>query len=225
MVVGLGRMGRFHHKVLRDLGYDVTTVDPNVAGADYATAPRRQFDVTCVATPIGQLASAAADRIPFTRCLFIEKPLAASAAQARELAERIPPDKPTAVGYVERFNPQVRALKSAEVSEAHFVRWNLRPTANVALDLRSHDIDLARWLGIGQVTYDSRGGAPSMKREVITEKGVFDLCAHDTSPLHAQWHRFLSVRYGPATVADAIAVLDELQRSNVTSADDLAVAA
>jgi hypothetical protein len=211
LVVGLGRMGGFHRRALADLGYDVTTAD--AAGhADYAFPPCRSFDVTCIATPIEHLSACAAERLPLTRHLLVEKPLAPTAAEARAFADLIAEQR-VAVGYVERFNPQVRALASAGASEAMFVRWNVRRTPDPALDLTSHDIDLARWLGL-HATYDTRSGAPQVKRQVITDRGAFDLCAHDTSPLHAQWHAFLSGRPDYATAEDAVAVLDYLEQLN-----------
>lgn len=208
LVVGLGHMGKFHRRVLRDLGYDVTTADPAGHG-DFLRPPRRFFDVTCVATPIDHLAEVAADRLPFSEALLVEKPLAPSVEDATAFASQIEGQR-VAVGYVERFNPQVRALAASGASEALFVRWNVRPSADVALDLTSHDIDLARWLGL-DATYDSRAGAEQVRRQVITDRGAFDLCAHDTSPLHAQWHSFLSGMPGPATTDDAVAVLAQLE--------------
>src|SRR4051812_33272477 len=52
LVVGYGRMGRFHTKVLADLGYDVSTLDPDPgAGADYQrTDPIATYDAVAIAT-------------------------------------------------------------------------------------------------------------------------------------------------------------------------------
>lgn len=213
-------MGRFHYRVLSDLGFDVTTVDPDpTAGADYLTVPAgKRPETVCVAVPMDHLAETAAGFAGQTRALLIEKPGATSEADARELAGLLSGEH-VAVGYVERFNPQVRALARALAdspppTSALCRRWNNRPTADVALDLVSHDVDLVRHLGLGcPVAYEA-GGCPVRVREIIIRTSGrtvrTDLMAHSTSPLHAQWHAFLSKRQGYATLTDAVHVLSVL---------------
>ncbi|MES2867637.1 MAG: hypothetical protein V4703_12915 [Actinomycetota bacterium] len=203
--------------VLRDLGLDVTTVDPDPSmGADHAGVPRGRFDVVCVATPIAHLADEAARWVGFEGHLLIEKPAAASNTDARELAALLVGQR-VAVGYVERFNPCVRAMARALADapppvSAVFRRWNDRPATDVRLDLTVHDIDLAGHLGLAcPVRFDTRAGSPVKAREITvrTDGGACraDLTAHDTSPLHAQWHAFLSGRAGCASLKDAVRVL------------------
>ena len=221
VVIGAGRMGMFHRRVLRDLGYDVTTVDPCPdAGADWLTLRSATgFDVACIAVPIAHLAERAAEwgGWGFDGHLLIEKPGAACVVDAIEL-EALLAGQRVAVGYVERFNPRVRRLRelladSPPPSAAKFTRWNDRASVGAALDLASHDIDLARFLELAcPVTYDVRAAAPMRQRtiEITVDNGrslTVDLTAHDTSPLHAQWHAFLGDRPGHATLADAVAVL------------------
>src|SRR6187431_1976015 len=100
LVVGRGRMGAFHEKVLRDLGYDVTTVDPEPArGADFATVEEAlpkfdeaswqpttsRFDVAVVAVPPEHLLDTAY-RLAGTPKLLIEKPFALNTRNASMLA-------------------------------------------------------------------------------------------------------------------------------------------
>ncbi len=232
LVVGAGRMGTFHARVLRDLGLDVTTVDPDLAkGADYLSHEDRMtrqrgtpdgFDVVCIATPIEHLVREAAKWHGHRGWLLIEKPAAPTLADAQYLADVLHGQR-VAVGYVERFNPRVRRLRELltwrqSLSAVHFTRWNDRPSFDVALDLGSHDIDLARFLGLKcPVTYDARAGVPLRRRTIAVDIGDrclnFDLTAHDTSPLHAQWHAFLANRptYGYATLDDACAVLSQIE--------------
>jgi predicted dehydrogenase len=220
LVVGLGRMGRFHRKVLMDLGYDVVTVDPDPAtGADYLSVPAgRRPEVVCVAVPIAQLAEVAAE-FTAARHLLIEKPMAPSLGEAIELADRLA-GQHVAVGYVERFNPTVRALQRALADApppivARFRRWSDRPSPDRALDLMSHDVDLAAFLRLRCPTeFDAADDRPVRVRDIMVRTSGrtvrADLTAHDTSPLHAQWHAFLSGRPGYATPADATAVLAAL---------------
>lgn len=221
LVVGAGRMGGFHRRILADLGYDPITVDPDPArGADHTTLPPGRFDIVCIAVPIRDLAEQAAQFAGRTRFLLIEKPMAATIAEARELAELLA-GQDVAVGYVERFNPRVRRLcallaDSPQPAWAHFTRWNDRPSPNVALDLEAHDRDLAQFLGLTcPVRFDEQANASRRCREImICANHVLhvDLTAHDTSPLHAQWHAFLSGQPGYATPSDAIAVLAALDQ-------------
>jgi predicted dehydrogenase len=92
--------------------------------------------------------------------------------EARELELALGDHCAVAVGYVERFNPQVRQLRERlagrEVLTARFTRYNARPSADVLLDLQSHDIDLARVLGVDPagVIYNSLAGAAEIRREI-----------------------------------------------------------
>lgn len=232
LVIGAGRMGGFHRRVLMDLGLDVTTVDPDpAASADYVSVPTllaRSMDVVCVATPIRDLAEQAARFAGRHRFLLIEKPMAPTTAAARELAALLA-GEPVAVGYVERFNPRVRHLHklladAPQPTSARFTRWNDRPSHDVGLDLRTHDIDLSRVLGLAcAVQYDVRAGCPTRRREIAVHTGGAeplhaDLMAHTTSPLHAQWHAFLSARRGYATPDDAIGVLTALETTRMAVA-------
>jgi predicted dehydrogenase len=216
-------MGSIHAKVLRDLGYAVTTVDPNpLTGADYTTLDglARPWQVAVVATPIEHVATVAR-QLAGTERLLIEKPFALNVQSGEKLALRLNARAGlTCVGFVERFNPVVRELKErlvwTHVESARFIRWNDRPSWNVDLDLRSHDVDLARHLGVlGVATFDTHAGQAGKARriELQTNEGPLsvDLMAHDTSPLHALWHTFLMGGDVP-TPDDAIAALRYLQR-------------
>lgn len=224
LVIGAGRMGGFHRRVLRDLGLDVATVDPDpVTGADYLKVRSRNFDVVCIATPIDHLADEAAEWVGHEGWLLVEKPFAATLTDAEVMAGEFASQR-VAVGYVERFNPQVRHVRDViredygeTPDSVRFSRWNERRSDNVALDLTSHDVDLARFLGLRcDVQYVAHAGEKWTARWVTVSTGehqtAIDLMAHDASPLHAQWHAFLSGRAGYATPADAVHVLAALER-------------
>lgn len=235
LVVGRGRMGRIHERALTDLGCVVETVDP-VACAHHKTIPLSEvqfgeWDVVCIATPIPTLAEEALRWVGFGGHLLIEKPMAATVEEARGLA-RLLSGQRVAVGYVERFNPVIRAL-AAQVglrrghgtwpsnARVSFTRWNDRPSPNVDLDLRSHDVDLSRFLRLPAdlCEYDARDRSDSRVRTIDVSYGdgltlTANLMAHDTSPVHAMWRAFLSGQEGCATPADAVAVLESLDLRN-----------
>jgi predicted dehydrogenase len=216
LVIGLGRMGRFHSRALRDLGFDVSTVDSDpTAGADYLSVPARDWDAVCVATPIDTLAEQAAAWGEFRGNLLVEKPFAASVGEAVQLADTLA-FADVAVGYVERFNPQVRALKAKlegrVLTTGRFVRWSDRPSCDPDLDLRTHDIDLARFLGVPNPSFDVQTEIckrRTVEVDTLATTHRADLMDHDTSPLHAQWHAFLSGQ-PTATPEDAVAALSAL---------------
>lgn len=234
LVIGLGRMGTFHAKVLADLGYDVTTVDPDPARqATYPAPPLGHYPIVAIATPITALATTTKRAVIHHRptYLLVEKPFAASTTQAAAVIPVLLDVPHVAVGYTERFNPQVRRLRDFLVRRdtsalnATFVRHNERPTSSINLDLRAHDIDLAHHLELAKVAaYDTRAHQPRTTRRIdltiADEESVasIDLTAHSTSPLHAMWHTFLSNRDGYATPIDALRILEHIEHEHTTPA-------
>lgn len=220
-------MGTFHRRVLSDLGFDVTTVDPVPGRADYLSIPRGRFDVVCVAVPIDHLADEAARWAGYGGRLLIEKPMAATSRDAIELVALLD-GQCVAVGYVERFNPQVRRLAreltdSPPPTQARFVRWSDRRSPDVALDLRSHDVDLATHLNLRCPVEFSCATERAIKQRVVTVQcGTrtlrADLLAHSASPLHTQWHSFLHDRADCATPDDATDTLLALELAAAVAA-------
>lgn len=234
LVVGLGRMGGFHAKVLHELGYDVITVDPDPAkNADHRTIAEarlvdqgwitKDFDIACVAVPIPHLVETAY-QLAGTPHILVEKPFAPTSREAAMLAAYLKQSgSKVCVGYVERFNPVVREHRDQirelrDVRSTTFTRWSNQPTVDPALDLTVHDIDLARHLGRGAgavLEFDTRAPA-SVKRRSITihhRDGTLslDLMAHTSSPLHALWHAFLTDQPHP-TPEQAVHTLQWLER-------------
>lgn len=249
LVVGYGRMGGFHAKVLRDLGYEVVTVDPHdAAGADHPSlddalrrwefrnvAAYRPFDVAAVAVPAGALVDTAY-RLAGTRKILVEKPFALDVPRAKMLAAYLKNSgSDVCVGLVERFNPVARMVRELVrtgqihgVTHIKFTRYSDRPSFDVDLDLRLHDVDLARfavasapWPGSADITFDARANQPRKVRtiEITHADGVstFDLMAHTLSPLHGLWHAFLTDGEYP-TPADVIRALEVLPRAMAASA-------
>lgn len=169
-LVGLGKMGRNHLRVLSMLkGVDVAfahDVDPAAAAAAAAVGvpflpalPSGPFGVDAVV--IASPTSTHADHVDAVlaggvRHLFIEKPLADSLERAEAIAAacaRV--GARVQVGFIERFNTAVQELRkicerSERVVSIDFTRTN-RVSAritdvDVITDLMIHDIDLALFL-------------------------------------------------------------------------------
>src|ERR1700733_905097 len=169
-VVGVGVFGRNHARVYQELEQQgepvrlVGVVDPNL---DRADAVAREFGCRAFGSVAQMLtthsevraASVAAPTVhhlAVTRALLeagvdvlIEKPVAASLAEANELVKLAATHKRIAqVGHLERFNPAVRAtiplLTQPMFFEVHrlsvFTPRSL--DVNVVLDLMIHDLDI-----------------------------------------------------------------------------------
>lgn len=163
VVVGAGRMGKNHVRTVHanPRFQLVAVVDPALPAIPdtrcVATLGEvgEPFDVAIVAVPTARHHEVGQALLRAGKHVLMEKPLASSAAEARELAElarRL--DRKLAVGHVERFNPAVDKL--AEVIRSgilgkpihfSFTRVGGYPQTilagnDVVLDLAVHDIDV-----------------------------------------------------------------------------------
>ncbi len=162
-VVGAGHLGRWHAQQLAGLpdAQLVAICDPDptrkaladLHGCPLVTDHRAldldDLDGVTIAAPTtlhGELARHFLGRgIP---CL-VEKPLAASAAEARELCELAESSEALLqVGHIERFNPALRAV-ARRITEPRFLEavrvapYPFRATdVGVVLDLMIHDLEI-----------------------------------------------------------------------------------
>lgn len=176
-LIGLGMMGRNHARVLRSLdGVELVAVadplgDPHdvagelgvLAGVDELIAAGIDYCVVAVPTAYhhGIAMQLAANGIH----ALIEKPLAATSAEAAEIVAAFrDADLVGGVGHIERYNPslqQARARLAAgdlgEVFQVNTRRVGPFPAriadVGVVKDLGTHDIDLTAW--VTQQTYSS----------------------------------------------------------------------
>jgi UDP-N-acetylglucosamine 3-dehydrogenase len=174
-VLGLGMMGRHHARILQsnpamrfagavDPGGDrfgavadgalvFATVDELLA------APGGPPDFAVIAVPTEEHLHAVRELARAGVHVLVEKPLAATADEARELIGVVrDAGVRGAVGHVERCNPALRALR-ARVQEGQLGEIFVVATervgpfpdrvrdVGVVKDLATHDLDLVRWLG------------------------------------------------------------------------------
>jgi predicted dehydrogenase len=175
-LVGLGAMGLRHARVLSELsgrfelagGYDVRREAVAPAGLVRLGSEAEAIaacDVLVVASSIAAHAATVARALAAGRHVLVEKPLCGTAAEADAL---VMPPAPAAsaqpalrgrlfVGHSERFNPVVRALarlvRPEPVVALDFQRVGpSRPSdCGVLVNLGVHDLDLAAYLGGGEV--------------------------------------------------------------------------
>jgi len=176
-VLGLGMMGRHHARILQsnpamrfagavDPGGDrfgavndgamvFATVDELLASG----AP----DFAVIAVPTEEHLRAVRELTAAGVHVLVEKPLASTAEEARELIATVrDAGVRGAVGHVERCNPALRALR-AHVQDGLLGDLFLIATervgpfpdrvrdVGVVKDLATHDLDLVRWLGGGPI--------------------------------------------------------------------------
>ena len=137
-VYGVGSMGRHHARHLGELGVDVVLVDP----AHGHHGDEREIDAAVVAVPTQAHVTVARPLLDRGIPCLVEKPLAATAADAAVLAAY----PHLAVGHVERFNPTLRALDGVAIrfvqTERHAAYSGRGTDVDVILDLMIHDLDI-----------------------------------------------------------------------------------
>ena len=175
-IVGVGVMGSNHARVLAELpGISLVAIaDPdtehakriaNAAGCatvtDHKSLLALGLDAVVVAAPTHLHHQVALDCIETGVHLLVEKPIAPTVAEGREIvaAARRKGVK-LMVGHVERFNPTVQAIKQAisdqEILSIGITRVGPFPprmsNVGVVIDLAVHDIDLIRWFTESEIT-------------------------------------------------------------------------
>jgi predicted dehydrogenase len=176
-VVGLGMMGRHHARLLQtaDRVEFAGAVDPDGDRFRAVHDPARVYvsitallaagpvDFAIVAVPTELHLRAVEELAGAGVSLLIEKPLAATAETARQIAEICAEaDVVAAVGHVERFNPALqemrRRLLSGQIGRlftVSTVRTGPFPArvqdVGVVKDLATHDIDLVSWLSDSRI--------------------------------------------------------------------------
>lgn len=172
-VLGLGMMGRHHARLLQSTPR-VTfagAVDPSgdAHGAVHDSAlvyadldsllSAGPLDFAIVAVPTDEHLPAARALAAAGVHMLIEKPLAATEAQAREIIALVDAaGVHAAVGHVERCNPALlelrRRVQAGDLGEIFLIateRVGPFPSrirdVGVVKDLGTHDLDLVRWIG------------------------------------------------------------------------------
>lgn len=193
-VIGVGNMGQHHTRVLSMIK-DVELVgvsDINVErGLDIASKYRLRFfenyldllphvDAVCIAVPTRLHHQVGIDCLTAGVHVLIEKPIAASIAEAESLVNAAAEfNCILQVGHIERFNPAFqelsKVLKTEELLalEAHRMSpySNRANDVSVVLDLMIHDIDLLMELAAAPVVKLTASGSsvsPSSYLDYVT---------------------------------------------------------
>lgn len=162
-VLGAGHLGKIHIKLLKEITAFqlVGFFDPDEAtaikvseslGVPHFTDMQQLIDAVDavdIVTPTLSHYDCARKALKKTKHIFIEKPLANTVEEAKEMISLVKEANVKAqVGHVERFNPAFLAMHNTTLNpmfiEAHrLANFNPRGTdVSVILDLMIHDIDL-----------------------------------------------------------------------------------
>jgi predicted dehydrogenase len=201
-------MGSYHVRALERLGVTVYTVDCDPSkGAAYRSleeAPPAEFAV--VAVPAEYLADQTAAALQRDMHVLVEKPFAADAAGGRVLCELAASRGLTlAVGYTERANPAVRALRehlnlAGEIDQMTIHREGPPPQSPRAViaDLAVHDIDVLRFLGFSPNLTAIRPGVARATLDLELDPGRATLTVDSSVPYK---RRTLTAHGSRATLA------------------------
>jgi len=177
VVVGAGKMGAHHARVFsRARGATLAGVlDVDVRAAEKVArdhgAPAlrtlddaiERADLVVIATPTSLHFTQARRALVAGRAVLVEKPIAASAADARALCDVARESgSPLFVGHSERFNAVVRALVAQtagqDVTRIETRRMAFAPAEELCVNLAVHDIDLVALLARSIVSLASATG-------------------------------------------------------------------
>ena len=182
-IFGVGHLGKFHLNNWKEIkGVElVGFYDPNDASAQevsekYQLArfldPERLMDIVDivdVVAPTTYHYDLCKMAIRKGKHVFVEKPLANTMEEARELVNLVRESKiKFQVGHVERFNPAFLAVRNMDLQpmfiEVHrLAQFNPRGTeVSVILDLMIHDIDIILSLVKSEVKMISASGVAVM---------------------------------------------------------------
>lgn len=172
-VIGVGNMGLNHARVYSQMeGVKLCAVaDFDAARAESVAArfgatgyasyremlEREELEAVSIVVPTREHLRVALDVIDHNAHLLVEKPLAATVAEAEQIVAAARAARlHLAVGHIERFNPAVQELRRqilggslGEISSVITKRVGVMPPqvkdANVILDLAVHDIDILNY--------------------------------------------------------------------------------
>lgn len=164
-IIGLGSMGKNHYRVLKSLeGVKVVALcdvdktrnyeEPLFLDID-EMLKTIQIDAVIIAVPTFMHKKIALKCLKYKKDLFIEKPVASNNKEAKKIQEKaLEVGAKVCIGYIERFNPVVTALKNElknrEIYSIDITRVGPFPPrisdVGILTDLAVHDIDLIRFI-------------------------------------------------------------------------------
>lgn len=237
-VVGVGAMGQHHARLYSELDCElvgVADVRPERAkeiGEKYRTQYfsdhkklLEEVEAVSIAVPTSLHKQVALDFIKRGIHCLVEKPIASTLEEAREMVEAAEREGiKLMVGHVERFNPAVAKLKELVRGGAlgkliiisarrvgPFIPKRVRDVG-IIIDSATHDIDIARYLlGREPVAVFAKAGKIKHEKE---DHAIIVLDFEDTvASIEVNWFTPHKVRSLVATGTEGIAYLDYINQT------------
>lgn len=215
-LVGMGRMGRNHFRVLSDAPnvelvavVDPAIDQPHVGGAipdgvqkltQLNQLSTIQFDALVVATPTQTHFQVVQELIPLRRPILIEKPICSTEAQGLELQRQAAQAGTLlVVGHVERHNPAIKKLQEVvasgivgtpihcSVTRVGGYPDNVQEGNNVLLDLAVHDLDVLQMM-FGAFEFQSSIVHSTVQDGIFDTAQIVGVCNRGVSAdIHVNW--------------------------------------
>lgn len=236
-VIGAGVMGKLHLRVYRELGVElvgVADIDFDKAekvATQYGTKAycdndellKQGLDAVSIAVPTSQHKVVALAAIQRGINLLVEKPIADSIQNAKEIVVAAESRKVKfMVGYLERFNPAVRKLKQIidDGTLGKLVCLSSRRVApfvprisdvGIIVDSGTHDIDIIRYLTGSECT--SISAKVTRYRNVEGDAAMMLLGFGDISAtIEVNWYNPYKIRSLTVTGTVGVAYLDYIKQ-------------
>lgn len=205
-IIGLGRMGQNHLKellknpkftvnALFDLNQGLNFDLPFFTDLDDFLA--RDNECVIVATPTNTHLELAKRLFPRVKTLLIEKPLAMNLKEIEEIqAIANSYRNNVAVGFCERFNPVILALKKElrgeKIISINIQRYSAYPSrildVGVLHDLAVHDLDLLYFLGGQRITEAKLFKRSTQNKNKESESIIACECENFIACVHQSWN-------------------------------------
>ncbi len=185
-IIGVGHLGSIHARLAAEsekinlVGvHDLDRQRSEKVALDCGTACfhhqkdlLEKADAVSIVVPTSDHHSVALQALDYGCHLFLEKPIASSVEQARDIVKKArEKNRKIQVGHIERFNPALLAIKNHHL-EPMFIEAHRLSTFNprgcdvsVVLDLMIHDLDLILYLVKSPVTHVDACGVAVVSRE------------------------------------------------------------
>lgn len=237
-VIGVGSMGQNHARIYSEMG---NLVGVNDAFPDSAKHVARRLgtkvfdtvdellanvDAVSICTPTASHFGVAKKAIELGKAALVEKPFTGDETQARILCELAEANKVTlASGFVERFNPVVKATKES-LSSGKFGRLvsissrrvssypNRIRDVGVIKDLAIHDVDVIRYItGMEVRSVYALGGRMKCRQYEDHANFLMEMGDSVTATLEVNWLTPMKVRKVSLTCSSGFAQMDYIDQS------------
>lgn len=190
-VIGIGKLGEFHTKLLTEIAqdwpdiccagiYDLDSQRTDEMAGKYNVPAFSSLDLLAQECEAAIIATTTSSHFSIARSLitqglhlFIEKPITTTVEEADELIRLEAEHKVRIqVGHIERFNPAIRAIepyigRPMYIQAERLSNFSRRVTdVSVVLDLMIHDIDLVLSLIASDIKHISASGVRVFSNEL-----------------------------------------------------------